>query len=450
MSRLTRPTSILLLAGAVLASWTAWAAPPPAVGHVDLSFHHIGRVVIRFREVPNASVATAVGTHQNGKVVLAGHTWDISANHESVAPGPLAVVRLSPNGQPDLTFGAGTGRVRFEVERLKNAYVHGLTLYADGRILVAGSIYSRGAFLARLLPDGRLDDTFGVGGIVDDRAGSFADVATAGGKILAVGAGVLARFNGDGSPDATFGDGRAGGRRVATRLHGESRLRIVGNSQILVAGHADSPYGSLTIGRWNSDGSPDTSFGTSGRTELPGRWGSGVGLQLTDQGAVVIVGTLSSAGGQQAIGLLRISASGRLDARLNGGQPIAWSAHRGAMTADIVAVAASRHRDGIVVAGETGSRTDQQAELLLAKFDGSGRFVGEFELPQASARLFYGWAVATQHDEKVVVAGATRDFHHGKPIPGWPWHHFAALRFSDPLSDPPPPAVPGGGKRRQR
>ena len=446
MSRLTRPSAILLVAGAVLASWTAWAAPAPAVGHVDLSFHRIGHVAIRFWDGPSsAGVATAVRTQQNGKIVLAGKTWNVRVS-EHQPPGPLSVVRLSPDGQPDLTFGAGTGRVRFDIERLSKASVSGLTLYADGRILVAGSIYSRGAFLARLLPDGRLDATFGVGGIVDDQAGTFEDVATAGGKILAAGAGGLARFNGNGSPDATFGDRRGGRGRVATQIYGETKLRVVGN-QILVAGHADGSYGPLTIGRWNSDGSPDTSFGTSGRTELPGRWGSGLGLQVTDQGAVVVVGTLLS-GGQRAIGLLRLSSSGRPDAGLNGGQPFAWSAHRG-VTTNIDAVAASRHRDGIVVVGETGSWNDQQAELFLAKFDGSGRLVGEFDLPQASARMFYGRGVATQHDEKVVVVGQTRDFRRGNTLQGRLWPHFAALRFSDALSDPPPPAVPGG-KRPER
>ena len=78
----------------------------------------------------------------------------------------LAVIRIRPNGSPDLTFGtAGTGTFRWSREAYGNH--HGATsvvLDPDGRIVVAGS-RDNNLIVLRLLADGLPDESFGTAGV---------------------------------------------------------------------------------------------------------------------------------------------------------------------------------------------------------------------------------------------------------------------------------------------
>lgn len=71
----------------------------------------------------------------------------------------------------------------------------------------------------------------------------------------------LARFNADGTPDATFGDGGA-----ATMDVGEScvadRILIQPDGKVVVTGETQD---GLAVGRFNADGSVDTSFAGGGK-----------------------------------------------------------------------------------------------------------------------------------------------------------------------------------------
>ncbi len=85
----------------------------------------------------------------------------------------------------------------------------------DEKIVLSGDTWPQFGALARLLPDGSLDPSFGQGGFVlDQRAPSFAALALApdnGIVAAAAGGSVLARYRPDGSPDLGFGQGGIGG-----------------------------------------------------------------------------------------------------------------------------------------------------------------------------------------------------------------------------------------------
>lgn len=84
----------------------------------------------------------------------------------------LALARYMPNGILDMTFG-DKGLVTNSLRPLTTDIVHGITLQPDGKILIAGvtilstvTLNPEGDFLlARYLTNGSLDPSFGVGGI---------------------------------------------------------------------------------------------------------------------------------------------------------------------------------------------------------------------------------------------------------------------------------------------
>jgi uncharacterized delta-60 repeat protein len=136
-------------------------------GTTDTTFGNGGTVKTLFPGHPSAS-ADAVVIQPSGKIVVAGNT------HDS-ASGSFALARYLPNGRLDTTFGiAGTGLVEFPFTS-KFDKASDLINSADGGIVVAGTADGKFA-LAGLTVDGRLNDSFGVGGKVITDFGSAGGV----------------------------------------------------------------------------------------------------------------------------------------------------------------------------------------------------------------------------------------------------------------------------------
>src|SRR5262249_6199688 len=137
-----------------------------------------GKVLIDFPigEYDNVSADTAT-VLSDGRVVLAGKAVYETYYQNLPPPTPPnlvgdyagAVVGLTAAGQLDPSFGTG-GRVSFSSApgTDSGAPVFGpfsaVAALPDGRLELAGNIGNSNA-AARLLPDGRLDPTYGSGGI---------------------------------------------------------------------------------------------------------------------------------------------------------------------------------------------------------------------------------------------------------------------------------------------
>jgi uncharacterized delta-60 repeat protein len=130
----------------------------------------------------------------DGAIVWAGTDYNGIDND-------LTMVRYTASGEPDPTFGSGTGLVT--VPRVGTQFPWGVTMQPDGRLVVVGASTSD-SFVARFEPNGSLDSTsfrdggFAVysftSGVPADR---LLDVAVqADGRIVAVG---QASPNGDGN-----------------------------------------------------------------------------------------------------------------------------------------------------------------------------------------------------------------------------------------------------------
>jgi len=185
-----------------------------------------------------------------------------------------------------------------------------IAVQADGKIFVAGVAVFNGVTdfaLARYNSDGTLDASLGTGGIVTtalDFPGSFDRVFTLvkqpDGKFVAVGSTVinlfanfaLARFNANGTLDTTFGTGG-----IVTTGFGVSAEATSGavqaDGKIVAAGYANlDGADDFALVRYNSNGTIDASFGTSGRvtTDFAGAEDHPTSVAIQPDGNIVVAG----------------------------------------------------------------------------------------------------------------------------------------------------------------
>ena len=188
-----------------------------------------------------------------------------------------------------------------------------VAIQSDGKILVAGNAIvgpNRDIAVARFLPNGLLDSSFGTEGkVITDFFGG-ADVARSiaiqpDGKIVVAGdaeAGghenfAVVRYNPNGSLDTTFsGNGKVYFnffQRLQRRLFCCTSIR----RKILIAGYGTNPAGIETwaIGRLTPTGALDPTFGTDGKITLDfGGNSVATGIVVQPNGKIVVAGGASN------------------------------------------------------------------------------------------------------------------------------------------------------------
>jgi uncharacterized delta-60 repeat protein len=226
-------------------------------GSVDQSFGVNGTAT-----APAAWGDSASATVQpDGKILVANHN-----SYDQI----FSVNRFNPDGTVDSSFNGGTA-VEFTIPGISTLEGFGLTLQADGKILVPG--YNGAFVVARLNPDGSLDTGFGTDGTADIEVAGMAKSITvqADGKILVAGYNEeegtgfdfkIIRLNQDGTFDVGFGDN---GIAVLDLTGGRDTARditVLADGKILVAGQSNY-FGNddFSIIRLNPDGTLDTTFG---------------------------------------------------------------------------------------------------------------------------------------------------------------------------------------------
>jgi uncharacterized delta-60 repeat protein len=200
----------------------------------------------------------------NGRILLAGFSGPEGGN--------IQVARLTANGKLDTTFGTGgIAGIDFGGDDFGKA----LARQADGRILVAGRSTAAGAVVARLRANGALDPDFGTGGRVTLPGGGSASAVLVqpDRKIVVAGnaAGnatmTVTRLLPGGAPDPSFdGDG------TATIDFGSLADLAAGaalqpDGKIVVAGYTQAAE-DVAIARLNANGSPDATFGNAGKATV--------------------------------------------------------------------------------------------------------------------------------------------------------------------------------------
>ena len=285
--------AVAAVAAAVLALPGGAAATPgdldPTFSTDGLSEFAIGGSAVPGYIFRGPSVAP-IGFEPDGDVIVAGSVgYEADCSHLGCFLGRtfLAMARVQPDGELDPGFGTG-GVLETDLGLPSNQVGPGGAAVApDGRIVVVVSA-GTDPTIARLLPDGTLDPSFGAAGFVHlDLGGDQVVRAVAvqpdgrillGGHIDGKQLGtylydqdfLLVRLREDGSLDPSFGED--GEEIVNHSLTDDAQNILVdGQGRIVVAGSASVllPFSeNLSVLRLQSDGSPDQGFSGDGYAEL--------------------------------------------------------------------------------------------------------------------------------------------------------------------------------------
>lgn len=212
-----------------------------------------------------------VALQPDGKLLFAGN-----ARKSPSSPLMLAVWRFHSDGSPDTSFNE-TGRALPAMPAGKDSRAYTMVLQSDGRILVGGDqgtiVTAPGAsregkpLLARFLPDGRPDPSFGPNSqgwfvLASETTGVQSLGLQPDGKILSsiTSSGtVVLRHHPNGTLDASFGGGQ-GAVRLNGSVNGANPFAVQGDGKILI-GRGDLRF---YITRLLPNGAADATFGTNG------------------------------------------------------------------------------------------------------------------------------------------------------------------------------------------
>ncbi|MEO5572271.1 MAG: T9SS type A sorting domain-containing protein [Bacteroidia bacterium] len=376
-------------------------------GTLDPTFGIGGKVITDIGGADDKGASIAI--QSDGKLVIAGFGYNGSNND-------VAVTRYQTDGSLDSTFGTN-GKVTTAIGSYHD-YGLSVAIQPDSKIVVGG--YSHNGLnndfaLLRYMSNGNLDSTFGTNGIVTTAIGSYGDNANsialqADGKIIAAGFSdtstgdffALARYNSNGSIDTTFGD--AG--RVITHIGLSddqiNSIKLQSDGKIIAGGYSyNGNDWDFALVRYNTNGSPDTSFGTNGivTTDIGSDDNMLYSIALQSDGKIVGAGWA----GLQFAGA-RYNTDGSLDNSF-GSAGIVIAIIGVNDEADAVAI----QTDGsIIFAGISHNGTNYDFGLIRLQTDGSadstfgtgGKVVTDFGNDND-----YCLSVAIQSDNKIVAVG---------------------------------------------
>jgi uncharacterized delta-60 repeat protein len=398
-------------------------------GTLDTTFNGSGMVNY---DGGGSSEVSRMVIQPNGAIAVAGSRRLYTGKDD------FLVARFLPNGHLDATFDAtGSASTDFFGKR-DNANT--ICLQSDGRIVAAGLTSApatdRDFALARYLPNGALDTSFGEDGKVTTPLPAAAAIRViktlADGKFLTLGSiggsFFLARYNADGNLDPAFGfkgmltpefDEFSGGTfRPSLGLlanAGIAAAEVQSDGKLVVAGGCGTQDIYLILQRYNADGSLDVSFNSKG----------------------TVVETIKSGGftySEEGVSDLALDSRGRLIPlyKIRDGDDIFWivsrfrsdgsldttygSKHDGFTEVDINRIAFAPNGN-LYGAGRTGT---SPSDFALVRFGADGRLDSTFGKAGIIATDFGGsdtaYQLLFQPDDKVILGGGNVHVLNGNAI----------------------------------
>ena len=278
-------------------------------GSLDITFGSNGIITT---SIGTSSIAYAIDIQADGKILIAGQGKD---GTQLI----FALCRYNTNGSLDNTFGSG-GIVTTSIGTYGIAYA--IDIQVDGKIVMAGRGNNGGQSffaLTRHNTNGSLDNTFGSGGIVTTSIGAASDATAiaiqADGKIVVAGQAqqnfALSRYNTNGSLDNTFGIGG-----IVNEASGTSSrfydIDIQADGKILAAGYSDNgTQYHFALGRYMNNGSLDITFGSNGIaiTSIGTSSSLATAIAIQTDGKIVLSGSSAGGVGAPEINLVRYNNS---------------------------------------------------------------------------------------------------------------------------------------------
>lgn len=267
-----------------------------ASGSLDPSFAGDGTAETDL-EPGRHSALTDLAVRPDGRIVAAGFTFKDNATRK------FALARYRADGTLDPTF-SGDGKLLTTFAE-GSVIAPSVALGADGSVAVAGRLSDSRLAVARYRADGSLDRSFdGDGKLVLDLPGSkddVADIALDGSALVLVGAAVdvdtgadtaVVRVLPDGRLDPAFGVGGIVMNDFGIGHDVAESVALDPERRIITAGAAD---GDLALARHLPSGQLDESFGVGGRVIVaagPNESGTaGTGVAVLPDGRIAASGT---------------------------------------------------------------------------------------------------------------------------------------------------------------
>jgi len=376
----------------------------------------IGGSGVVFTPIPGGGEAWSIAVQPDGKTILGGFCSNGSNND-------FCLARYLSNGAPDTGFG-NSGIVKTPMGSGDDGGSVVL-LQRDQKIILAGqcavSADSNDFCLARYLPSGALDTSFGNGGKVITAVSSGNEGVNSAliqfdGKIVLAGYCInangnydfcLARYLSNGTLDTSFN----GTGKVVTDVSQSSDFGVTmvqqADGKLLLAGpcFTGNNY-DFCVARYRTDGALDTTFGTTNpNTPGPGMISYGIasgddiarGMAVQPDGKIVIVGDCRG-GSFSVFCILRLLDNGALDVPFGDNGTVLDTASTG------VAYAVAIQPDGKVLLGGSCDSASGSACAVRYNPDGSqdGTFVNDSNRLSAADTML---AMALLPDGKILQAG---------------------------------------------
>jgi uncharacterized delta-60 repeat protein len=283
------------------------------------------------------------------------------------------------------------------------------------RILISGSstIGNGRPFQAHLVLDNSLDTTFGTKGVTMVGFTDFINEPNSvavqpDGAILVAGFSettsgglnfAMARFTPNGQLDDTFGNGGLVTVQPPGIQPSASVVMVQPNGQIIEGGsvigiNSHTPGGTV-LGRYNSDGSLDTTFGANGFAVATTAVGSPTGLALLANGSYLALGNFAR--------VVEFSSTGVLQSTVTADTVVATSRPGQAFNNPVLFQPSGDFIEGRLV-GAGGENTDDQ----IFRFSETGVVIPSFDTTAfgfPGVRMTNPLTLALQSDGKILVGG---------------------------------------------
>ncbi|WP_375471149.1 DUF4347 domain-containing protein [uncultured Nostoc sp.] len=383
---------------------------------LDTSFNTTGKITTDFNS--NDDYGYSITVQADGKILVAGETYN-GTDYD------FAIVRYNSDGTLDTSFNT-TGKVTTDFNS-NDDYSNSIIVQADGKILVAGTSYNgtnNDFAIVRYNSDGTLDTSFNTTGKVttdfnsnDDYSNSI--IVQADGKILVAGTSyngtnndfAIVRYNSDGTLDTSFNTTG----KVTTDFNSNddsgNSITVQPDGKILVGGYTDNGTDyDFAIVRYNSNGTLDTSFNTTGKvtTDFNSNDDSGYSITVQVDGKVLVAG-ISYNETNNDFAIVRYNSDGTLDTSFNTTGKVTTDFD----TNDDYGYSITVQADGkILVAGTSNNGTNNDFAIVRYNSDGTldtsfnttGKVTTDFDTNDD-----YGYSIAAQADGTILVAGTSNN-----------------------------------------
>ena len=361
---------------------------------------------------------------QDNKIIAVG-----TAINQVTFGGRLLVIRLNPDGTPDLSFNA-TGSV--VIDSYNESYAYAAQVLPSGKILVAGAVaneqFQFSACAMLFNSDGTLATEFGTNGIFLSASApgdefAYGMAIQADGKIVLAGSAgddqframpAIWRLNADGTPDLTFGNNGVTLMIVENSDNDFSSVLVEPSGAIVASGHYDQGLTSggqqnfdFLTARFLSDGTPDVNFGDDGYIETPISFEyseEAYGMAIAEDGNIVVGGYTLAGDLSYDFALLKYRTDGTLDASFGNNGVVVQNFGSGDVIYDM-----ALQNGKFLCAGTSGSGFDD-LDFTMIRFNPNGSLDTDFgDNGTLRTDIAGGFdeanGIVIQQDGRIVLAG---------------------------------------------